>query len=365
MTERLLARAALAVLMAGAALALITTACASKDDETGTITPSPATSAPPGTTGNPPTLPPLDASILYRDDVGNIVARNLQTGDSYKQEVDFNEEVIIQANCAGDGSRIGYLVQDFSEKFRRLVIHGQDAPADFIQVPATVQGFTWSPDGTQVALASWDQTAKKATVSVADVASGQITDVGTGGKLISGLTWSPDGGRLAYYEQDLATGFANVRLMDVASGEPSDVISRDDLQWLDPAWTPDGQSLIVTGLSKEAAQLYRVDVDSGEATQLTQDATIYRRGPQFSPDGSLIAFTGSIIAPSVSSAVTAVHQFGIFTVQPDGSGEAPVTADPRTNPGAAVDPYLNAYLLGWCAPGPWLDDLWAREEASQ
>jgi hypothetical protein len=60
-----------------------------------------------------------------------------------------------------------------------------------------------------------------------------------------------------------------------------------------------------------------------------------------------------------------LHQFGIFTVKPDGTDEAPVTADPRTNPGAAVDPYLNAYMLGWCALGPWLDDLWVLEEASQ
>ncbi|MEK7248668.1 MAG: hypothetical protein AAB092_09385, partial [Chloroflexota bacterium] len=108
-----------------------------------------------------------------------------------------------------------------------------------------------------------------------------------------------------------------------------------------------------------------VNLGSGDVTQLTQDESIYRREPQFSPDGDLIAFTGSIIAPGVSAVAVMLHQFGIFTVKPDGTNEAPVTADPRTNPGAVVDPYLNAYLLGWCAPGPWLDDLWVLEEASQ
>jgi dipeptidyl aminopeptidase/acylaminoacyl peptidase len=353
----LLGRAAVVMLLA------VTVACASKSDEGGTVAPmtAPATSA-----GSPgPTLPPIDASILYRDDEGNLVARDLKTGDLHKQTVDFNEEVIVQADCTPDGSQIGYLKQNFSETFRRLQINGEIAPSDYIQVPASVQGFTWSPDAKQIAIAEWDQTVKKATVSLIDVVTGQISEIATADKLVAGLAWSPDGSRLTYYKQDLATGTATVEVLAISGGDPREPIDNDDLQWLDPVWTPDGESLIVTGLSPTAAQLYRVDVDSGDMTQITQDESIYRRGPQFSPDGSLIAFTGSIIAPGVSAVAVMLHQFGIFTVKPDGTDEAPVTADPRTNPGAAVDPYLNAYMLGWCAPGPWLDDLWVLEEASQ
>ena len=121
----------------------------------------------------------------------------------------------------------------------------------------------------------------------------------------------------------------------------------------------------MTGLSPTAAQLYRIDVSSGDMTQITEDPTIYRRDPKFSPDGSLIGFTGSIIAPTVSDTAMALHQFGIFTVRPDGTNEAPVTVDPRTSAGLFADPYLNAYLLDWCERGAWLDDLWTLEEASQ
>lgn len=363
MTRRLLGRAAV-MLLAAAALMAVTAACASKHDETGAATP---TTAPATSSASPggPTLPPIDASILYRDDEGNIVARDLKTGDLYKQTVDFNEEVIVQADCTPDGTQIGYLIQNFSETFRRLQIRGENAPSDYIQVPASVQGFTWSPDAKQIAIAEWDQTAKKATVSLIDVAIGQISEIATAGKLVAGLAWSPDGNSLAYYKQDLSTGTATVEVLDISGGDPREPIGNDDLQWLDPVWTPDGESLIVTGLSPTAAQLYRVDIDSGDMTQLTRDETIYRRGPQFSPDGSLIAFTGSIIVPGVSAVAVMLHQFGIFTVKPDGTDESPVTIDPRANPGAAVDPYLNAYLLGWCAPGPWLDGLWVLEEASQ
>jgi hypothetical protein len=56
-----------------------------------------------------------------------------------------------------------------------------------------------------------------------------------------------------------------------------------------------------------------------------------------------------------------MHSFGIFLINPDGTGERALTADPRLNPGALVDPYLDAFLLGWCKPGPWLDELWVEE----
>ena len=95
------------------------------------------------------------------------------------------------------------------------------------------------------------------------------------------------------------------------------------------------------------------------ATQLT-NSNIFKRGAQYSPDGTLIGYTGSIVLPSVS--LTALHQFGIFIMNSDGSDEHAFTADPRLNPGANVDPYLDAYLLGWCKPGPWLDDLWTAEQ---
>jgi len=345
-----------------AVLALLAAAaCASSDDNTGaTITPTGT-----GSSTVLPTIPPIEAWILYRDNQGNLAARDLQSGDLYKQTVDFNEQVIIQAKCNQVGDQIGYLIQNFSETFRRIAINGDNAPADFIQVSASVQGFAWSPDGSQIAIGEWDQTTKVATISVVDVATGEISELATADRLVAGLDWSPDGSTLAYYLQNLADGTAVIELRDVSNGEARQPIENMDFQWIDPAWTPDGESLVLAGLSPTASQLHIADASTGEITQLTQDPTIYRRGPQFAPDGSLIAFTGSIIAPQVSAVASSLHQFGIFMLNADGTGEFPITVDPRTNPGAGIDTYLDAFLLGWCSDGAWLDDLWALEKATQ
>ncbi|HVP05748.1 MAG TPA: hypothetical protein VMT90_08740 [Dehalococcoidia bacterium] len=356
---------ALVALTAGALAVLLmaaTVACASKHEVAGTVTVTPTV---PAASGSATDIPAIDAYVMYRDDVGDPVARNLKTAKVYKQTVDYNEEVIVWAACAGDGSRIAYLIQDFNEKFRRLSIKGDNAPADFIQIPATVQDFAWFPDGSKIALTEWDQQTDTASIVVLDVASGQTTPIWTGSLLAGGPAVSPDGKQLAYYLQDVNGGSSKIELLNTDGGDPRDLVAQSGLQWLDPAWAPDGKHIIATGLSPTASQMYQVDVETGATTQITQDTTIYRRGPQFSPDGSLIAYTGSIIPPSVSAVAVMMHQFGIFVVNPDGSGERPLTVDPRTNPGANVDPYLNAYLIGWCKPGPWLDDLWTPQEATE
>lgn len=344
-------------------LIAVTAACASKHETAGSVTPTPTAPAASGSVG--PAIPPIDAFVLYRDDTGEPVARELATGQVYKHPVDFNEEVITSAACARDGSRIAYLVQNFSEQFRRLDIRGQGAPASYIQVPATVQGFAWFPDGTKIALAQWDQQAATASISILDLASGEMNQVWSGDVLAGGPAVSPDGQQIAFYLQDVAGGSSRIELLNTSGGEAMDLVAQGGVQWLDPAWAPDGKHIVATGLTPAASQMYLIDVASGDATQITQDVSIYRRGPRFSPDGTLIAYTGSIIPPSVSAVATLLHQFGIFVVNPDGSDERPLTVDPRTNPGANVDPYLNAYLIGWCKPGPWLDDQWVQQGATQ
>jgi hypothetical protein len=44
------------------------------------------------------------------------------------------------------------------------------------------------------------------------------------------------------------------------------------------------------------------------------------------------------------------HNIAVWTVQPDGSEETALT-----------DFGLDAWLIGWCAPGAWLEQGWTPE----
>jgi len=340
-----------AVMLVGAAL--LTLACGGDgggDSETAT----PATTAGSSVPGELP-----DAFLLYRVASGDMVAQNLATGESYTQSVNPNEEVLVTAQCTPDGSRIAYLKQNFDETTRQLVVRGRDALAEPLSLPSTTQNVGWSPDGTRLAVADYDGFESIHTISVLDIASGETTELTSGRDFAGSLAWSPDGERIAYYLQRVSDGATDIFAVAAEGGEPEQLTPEGDTPWYDADWAPDGSGLLVAGLLGEVFQLFKLDPETGDTTQIT-DSDIFKRGAEYSPDGSLIAYTGSIILPAVASYVdsAALHSFGIFLLNSDGSNERAFTADPRQNPGAAVDPFLDAYLMGWCSPGPWLDDLW-------
>lgn len=341
-------------------------ACASSDDGAGDATPSPTSdpsAAPSGTDGGTSTTVPSDgAMILYRDSRGDIIARDIATSDAFRQTIDYTEEVVVTAACSPDSRRIAYLKQEFDQRNRTLIVAGEGAPAEPFELSSFVQDIAWSPDGTKIAFSEWDGIGQIATISYLDLATGEITELTGGDDYAAGLTWSPDGSRLAYFLQDIGGQGSAIYAVPFDGGDPERLTPADsDLDWLDPTWTPDGSALIAAGSEEAGTQLFRIDPDSHEAAPLTTSTDIFKRGPRVSPDGKLIAYTGSVVVPGVARIAVALHTFGIFLLNSDGTNEHALTADPRLNPGAQVDPYLDAFLIGWCLPGPWLNDTWAAD----
>jgi Tol biopolymer transport system component len=301
---------------------------------------------------------------MFREASGALIAQDIETGETYRQEVDFNQEIVIAAQCSDDGSKIAYLRQDFDSVDRVLDIRGEDAPDDPITVPATTQGFAWSPDGATIAIADYDGQAQDHRIKLLALDSGDETLLSEGEGFSGYITFSPDGSRIAYNLQTIADGVSRIMEIPAKGGDPEELAPGGDQQWYDPDWSPDGTVILVAGGSPDGFQLYEINADSGESSAIT-DSEIFKRGAQYSPDGDTIAYTGSIAVPGVSVDWRAdLHQFGIFLTDGDGSNERAFTTDPRLNPGAAVDPYLDAYFIGWCTPGAWLDDLWEPGEAA-
>ncbi len=314
-------------------------------DSGGSSTPSPTQSGPP------------DAFLLYREASGALIAQDLESGETYRQEIDFNSEIVIAAQCADDGSKIAYLRQEYDTIDRILDIRGSDAPSDPLPVPSTTQGFAWSPDGQQIAIADYDGQAQVHKITQLDLESGEETLLTSGDGFAGSTTFSPDGARIAFNLQTIEDGASRLMAVSTQGGEPEEIAPAGDFQWYDPDWSPAGDVVLVSGGSPDGFQLYEISADSGDHTAVT-DSEIFKRGAQYSPDGDTIAYTGSVAVPGVSLDWGALHQFGIFLLNADGSNERAITADPRQNPGAEVDPYLDAYFIGWCNRGAWLDDLW-------
>ena len=332
-------------------LAVLAAACSGDDDGALTATPTA-----PGGSGAP-----ADAFIIYRDGGGNIVASNVGMNEAYQYPVDFNAEVVVSAACSPDGQRLGLLKQPFSVTNRQLFLSGRDAPTEPLDLPAAVQGLEWSPDGELITFTEFDGFANTHKVSILDPTTGTVTGLTSGEGVVGSPSWSPDGTTIAYSIQDILSTMSDVFVIDAAGREPRQVPTGDDLLYFDPEWAPDGSRLLVSGQSPTEIQLYTLDPATGEKEQLTS-SEIYKRGAEYAPGGDSIAYTGSILAVLASRYAMDLHSYGIFVLNADGSNERALTVDPRTNPGAQVDPYLDAFLLGWCLPGPWLNDDWQISE---
>jgi len=104
----------------------------------------------------------------------------------------------------------------------------------------------------------------------------------------SGGAWSPDSKKLAVVT--FSKGDNRIAIINAEGGGVDESLQIPGLGALsNPAWSPDGRSLVVSGQKNGVTDLYLYEFDTKNVTQLTNDkfADLH---PAWSPDGNRIAF---------------------------------------------------------------------------
>jgi Tol biopolymer transport system component len=112
--------------------------------------------------------------------------------------------------------------------------------------------------------------------------------------------WSPDGRQIAYYRLE---GIQNggVFLVSPLGGPERQIADRGGA----PAWTPDGQSLVMTSSGEQG--IFHQVLATGARRQLTQSPAGFTDGfPKVSPDGKTVAFAREKSLKSPQSALFVV-----------------------------------------------------------
>ncbi|HKJ93007.1 MAG TPA: DPP IV N-terminal domain-containing protein, partial [Longimicrobiales bacterium] len=189
------------------------------------------------------------------------------------------------------GDRLAYVSnQDGgSEIWVRWMDTGQEAKlTDLTGSPGSI---TWSPDGKWIAFPMFVPEQGQ-PIHVNMPARPQGADWGPPYHVIDYMDFRQNGN-----PGIVPKGYRHVFIVS-ADGGAARQLTSGPYNYGSPAWTPDGRSLLVSANRREDAEhepmdteVYRVDVQTGALTQLTD-----RYGPdgdgQPSPDGKLIAYTG-------------------------------------------------------------------------
>jgi TolB protein len=130
-------------------------------------------------------------------------------------------------------------------------------------------------------------------------------------------TWSPDGTRIAFTRGGCCD--SDIYAIDVDGSDETNLTNNPDREEFAPDWSPDGTTIAFSRFHFEGPttiyEIYVMNPDGTGQTNIRTD-TIQNIDPDWSPDGARIAFQ---------------RGFDIYVMNADGSGSTNVTSSPFPN----------------------------------
>jgi Tol biopolymer transport system component len=213
-------------------------------------------------------------------------------------------------------NRIAYV--GLSEDIRfSLFMVGQDGsnPFPLVEQGSDFQDPEFAPDGRSLVLTSnrmgnWDiHLIDLETLSLTSLAAGLFTDVQP--------SFSPDGNRIAFQRQTGTDLDWDIFVMNVDGTEIRNLTNSvgPDRR---PTWSPDGSRIAYQSGERLDQEIWVIDSDGENRSQLTPSRPGMSGSPTWSPDGAFVLFESSEHQGDVSPTIQILYD--LYVVSADGSG---------------------------------------------
>jgi len=249
------------------------------------------------------TLPPCGEIVFSAFRGGNSDIYVIRADGTGLTRVTSGSTRELEPSWSPDGSRIAYQSQRPSWSLYVSLASGEGE----VQLTTRLSWSpSWSPDGESLVYATGDTIQK---ISLTDGESQVLTTGGNNGR----PSWAPNGQVVAFHST--RSGNSEIYVLDLESGELTQLTNHAGRD-LHVAWAPDGQSLAFSSSRDGNLEIYTMLVDGSELARVTNcDADDML--PSWSPDGKWIAFVSRRDGNAE-----------IYLVRPDGSDLLRLTDNP-------------------------------------
>ncbi|MEO0558132.1 MAG: peptidase S9 [Bacteroidota bacterium] len=267
--------------------------------------------------------------FLANAETGEVVAKLEEVGtDPHTDALRF---IASAGTWSPDGTQFAYVVFAGGDNEIAILDVSRREVARRIKVAdlGAIKDPSWSPDGSQLAFAGvkGGQTDLY-LVDVTGPSSGQVRQLTNDRFADIQPAWRPDGSSIAF-TTDRGPGtsfdrltFAPMRLglYDIASGEIEVLSLFPGAKHINPAWSPDGQSLYFISDNGGFKDVYRRDMETAALYQVTNLATGVSGIANHSPALSVSRGTGAL-----AYSVFEGQRYSVYRLAEEEAGGTPVT----------------------------------------